>query len=250
MFKQDSYAACDSVDGQSCEHCRTLRYDTNVLVLQRLGELSTLSSVNLCLSILCVMYLGVAIVCFIFTGYHGTTGHEATPSIDFHRLEFTATFGFTLVTTFALVFSPERRFTNALLLKVLVLLNVCASFVAMLFIYYSMARFEVLAHEIEYANELCTAVVDILIVLALQLDANDQQKRMQRSRLRIFGLCAAVVPAAQLLLFNAPWGGERPAHYLEFIVRDRAHRTENICASLPLLLTSRVSIPRAYSSMP
>ena len=38
-----------------------------------------------------------------------------------------AAFFFTIVTTLALVFSPERRFRNPLLLKALVLLNVCAS---------------------------------------------------------------------------------------------------------------------------
>lgn len=212
MFKEDA-STSQLLDPTRCEHCRTLRYDSNVLVLQRLHELATMASVNLILAIACVMYLGSTLVCLIYTLSPGT----ASDAI-FHHLEFGGTFVFTLVTTFALIFSPERRFRSPLLLKVLVLINVCASFVAALLVFLSLKSFEKLAHEIEYANELCTAVVDVLIVLTL--DPADGQMFWRRWQTLATCTLAVSVPIAQLTVYNASsqsWGGETPARYVEFI---------------------------------
>lgn len=194
-----------------CEHCRALRHDTNVLVLQRLSELSTLSAVNLTLAILCVMYLGSTMVCLIYTLVPVVKGSV------FHRLEFGGMFLFTLCTTLALIFSPERRFRSKLLLKVLVLVNVCASFVAGLLVFLSLDEFERVAHEIEYANELCTAVVDVLIVLTLELKGDERQQCWQRSKLIVIGTLATAVPVLQLVVYNSEWGGEDRARYVEFV---------------------------------
>lgn len=205
-----------------CEHCRALRFDTNVLVLQRLSELSTISAVNLTLAIMCVMYLGSTVVCFIYTV------HPVVKDSVFHRLEFGGTFIFTLVTTLALIFSPERRFRSKLLLKVLVAVNVCSSFMATLLVFLSLEEFEKVAHEIEYANELCTAVVDVLIVLTLDLKGEaDSQLCGTRSLLAAFSMLAAAVPVMQLVVYNSTWGGEDRARYIEFIVRQPA-RSRNL----------------------
>lgn len=211
MFKEDASSAQLLLDPATCHHCRTLRYDTNVLVLQRLNELSTISVVNLALAIACVMYLGSTVVLLIFTMVPGTTSDS-----QIHRLEFGGTFIFTLVTTLALIFSPERKFHSPLLLKVLVLVNVCSSFVAFLLVYISLSSFERLAHEIEYANELCTAVVDVLIILTLELKGDAALQRRQRSKLAILGLLAVCVPVLQLTVYNSAWGGEIRARYVEF----------------------------------
>ena len=132
MFKQDSFFkdAAAQLDPARCMHCRTLRQSTNVLEVQRVAELSTLSGVNLGLSIGCVMYLASAIVCLIFNSYDNDCypcEEAATSDLAFHLLEFSSAFLFSLITTVALVYSPERKFTNPTTLKVLVLANVCAS---------------------------------------------------------------------------------------------------------------------------
>lgn len=192
-----------------CEHCLALRHDTNVLVLQRLNDLSSISAVNLVLSILCVVYLGSTLVCLLYTL------RPAVSSSVFHRLEFVSTFVFTLVTTLALIFSPERRFRSKLLLKVLVLVNVCASFVAMVLVCLSLEEFEVVAHEVEYANELCTAMVDVLIVIMLEDFKGDG---WQLSKVSAFAALAAAMPIAELVVYNnSVWGGEYRARYLEFV---------------------------------
>ena len=215
MFKADGgYADKLLPDPATCAHCRALRYDTNVLVLQRLSDLSTLSTLNLSLAIGCVMYLGTTVVCLIYT----LEEHSVT-DVTFHRLEFGSTFAFTLVTTFALVFSPERRFQSPLILKALVLINVCASFVAMLLVFMSLGIFERIAHQIEYSNELCTAFVDVLILLTLEPTGSVQQRpSCHRVQLVCLSTLAVCVPALQLVVYNAPWGGEQPARYIEFCV--------------------------------
>jgi hypothetical protein len=252
MFKDSDYAAKLLPDPANCAHCRALRYDTNVLVLQRLSELSTLSTVNLTLAIGCVMYLGSTIVCLIYT----IDSHTVSDAV-FHRLEFGGTFAFTLITTLALVFSPERRFKSPLVLKILVLIDVCASFVAMvrphatrtplarqpclctcctpallrtsganhlcgvvaltqLLVFLSLDSFERVAHEIEYGNEFCTSVVDVLILLTLEPSGDETKQRWQRVQLLLFGTLAACVPVLQLVVYNSDWGGEERARYVEF----------------------------------
>ena len=191
LAKRNSYSS-QLLPQDRCQHCCALRFDSNVLVLQRLSDLSTLSTVNFVLAIMCVMYLASMLVCLFYSV------RPVVKELVLHRLEFGSTFIFTLVTTVALVFSPERRFRSPLLLKTLVLVNVCASFVAGLLVFLSLEEFEHIAHEIEYANELCTSFVDVLIVLTLELKGEEQQQRWQRARLAVFGTLAAAVPAVQV----------------------------------------------------
>ena len=47
-------------------------------------------------------------------------------------------------------------------------------------VFLSLKSFERLAHEIEYANEFCTAVVDVLILLTLEPSGDASQQRWQR----------------------------------------------------------------------
>mmetsp|Transcript_8114 Transcript_8114/g.21206 ORF Transcript_8114/g.21206 Transcript_8114/m.21206 type:complete len:295 (-) Transcript_8114:140-1024(-) len=217
MFKQDSFQAVTR--SRRCDHCQPLRNDTNVLVVQRLSDLSFFSSINLFLAILCVVYLASAIVCLVFNSYDNDCYPCETAAVSeqaFHRLEFGSTFAFSLVTTMALVYSPERRFSNVLLLKFLVLVNVCASSVAMLLVFYSLEHFEHVAHEIEYANGLCMSAMDLLIVSTLRT-LDDETTSDTRARLRFLACAVCCIPMVMLVVFNihAPWAEQR-AHYIEF----------------------------------
>eukprot|EP00967_Tisochrysis_lutea_P037808 scaffold45381_cov37-Tisochrysis_lutea.AAC.2 len=198
-----------------CEHCQPLRRDTNVLVLQRLFELRGISSINLALALASVLYLGVNVVCAIIVSYHNKCypcAEAATSNQIFHMLEFGATFMFAIVTTLSLIFSPERQFGSPLLLKTLVFVNVGNTFVAALLVFVNVEKFEMLAHEIEYANELTMAVAEFLLAAAVV----GVQARSNERLLIGAVLVAMVIATAQLLLYNLPWAGERPAHYLEF----------------------------------
>ena len=134
--------------------------------------------------------------------------------------------------TLSLVFSPERRFSSPLMLKLLVFCNVNFSFVSGALILISLERFELVAHLIEYINELSMAVVDCLIVLTilrvenpvsgiLGSDAASPSHRSSWSSscLVVGSLLLAIgVPIIQLCLYlsSLPWAGEKAAHFLEF----------------------------------
>uniref|UniRef100_A0A7S0Q800 Uncharacterized protein n=1 Tax=Coccolithus braarudii TaxID=221442 RepID=A0A7S0Q800_9EUKA len=202
----------DKLDPARCEHCRALKHDTNVNALQRLSELGTISAVNLCLALFSVIYLGCSVVSMILNTFDNDCypcPEAATTTEVFHRIEFTTTFLFALVTTIALVFSPERRFSSPLLLRAIVLMNVCVSFIGMALVYIALEKFMTASHELEYMNELCMAIVDLLIVLTV---LNGE------GRSRVTPVTAAAlavsVPVLNLALFNL--GHERKAHYVEF----------------------------------
>jgi hypothetical protein len=198
-----------------CEHCQPLRRDTNVLVLQRLFELRSISSMNLALALASVMYLGVNLVCAILVGYDNDCypcPESATSDQLFHQLEFGSTFVFAIVTTLSLIFSPERQFGSPLLLKALVFVNVGNTFVAALLVFVNVHKFETLAHEIEYANELTMAVSEFLLAAAVVGFTPTNNERLLIGAV----IFAMLIATTQLALYNLPWAGERPAHYLEF----------------------------------
>jgi hypothetical protein len=202
-------------DAPSCEHCHPLRRDTNVLVLARLAELRWISSVNLRLAVLSMMYLGSNIVCVILNVADNDCYpcEEAAVSPEvFHRFEFSATFLFSLVSTFSLVYSPERSFSSPLLLRALLFCNVGATYIAAALVYLNVERFEIAAHNLEYSTELTMALFDLMLLRAM-LDGS-------RSRRLVIGsvVVATGVAVAQLAIYNLrlPWTGERAAHFLEF----------------------------------
>ena len=126
-------------------------------------------------AILSTLYLGVNLVCFVLTTYDNDCfpcPAAATSGKTYHRLEFAATFCFAVVGTLSLVYSPERRFASPLVLKALVFFNINATFVAALFVFINVEKFETLSHEIEYANELTATLVDAMIVCFSSDDLN------------------------------------------------------------------------------
>jgi len=159
-----------------------------------------------------VAYLAVQVVCTVIL----TCGVEVVSTDQtFHRLEFGATFVFALVTTFSLVCSPERDFCSPLLLKFLVFANVGNTLVSFLLVLVNLERFETASHQIEYANELTMAGAELLLAAAV-LSEKDAEKRVGRKLVAAAVLSSLLVASAQLFIYNVPWGGEIPAHYLEF----------------------------------
>lgn len=216
-----SASLCERIDPTDCEHCQPLRRDSNVLVLARVADLRQIAGVNLALAILSTLYLGVNLVCFVLTTYDNDCfpcPAAATSGKTYHRLEFAATFCFAVVGTLSLVYSPERRFASPLVLKALVFFNINATFVAALFVFINVEKFETLSHEIEYANELTMALVDLLL-LSTMLQKDHQASSASSGLVMGATLIAAAVAVVQLAIYNMtgqPWTGEVPAHYLEF----------------------------------
>lgn len=217
-----------------CEHCQPLRSDTNVLVLARLTLLHKLSDVNLCLSLLSIIFFSVNLVLLVVTYRSIEYGEKLVDGDVFHRLDFGSAFLFALVEVLTLVYSPERRFTNPLLLKVLMFANVCSTFTGLLFMWLNRGAFETLAHNIDYCNELSMALIDALLVstIVLQKSSGDAPERRccnlltQQPRLAVVAATffPIVISGCQLLIYNG-FGvdarghvlGELAAHVLEFV---------------------------------
>eukprot|EP00667_Euglena_gracilis_P025344 EG_transcript_29719 len=128
---------------------------SNVLLLFQLGRIQSLSLINFLLSILCLVYFGIGIILFILNST-SVEIREASMYL-FHTMEFWSTFAFSLVDVFAVMYSP-RPLRNICdkprLLKLLMSLNVTISFVPAVLITASIERYEMIGHQIEYANEL------------------------------------------------------------------------------------------------
>ena len=162
--------AVDATRRQTCcllpgsEHCQPLRRDTNVLVLARLSELRAISNSNLLLSLLSATFLGTQIVCLITVA---TPHRDHAETVLFHRIEFISAFSFALVTVLSVVCAPERQYASQILLKVLVFFSVGSTCVAALLVIVNLHRYETIAHEIEYTNELFLAGAESLVVCAI-----------------------------------------------------------------------------------
>ena len=161
------------IDHARCEHCQPLRSDTNVLVLARLTTLTKLSDVNLFLSLLSIMYLAVNVVMLVVTLRAIVGGEHLVDGGVFHTLDFGSAFCFALVEVLTLVYSPERRFSSPLLLKVLMFTNMGSTFMGFLFIVLNRSAFESLSHNIDYVNELSMALIDSILVSTIVLKATE-----------------------------------------------------------------------------
>jgi len=111
-------------------------------------------------------------------------------------------------------------------MKILVLINVAMSFTSSLLITINVEKFEVLAHELEYANEFTMAIFDIAILMKLARGRSHQaDSRNGLIILSAVGLLAVVcVALVQICIYNlSGWTedgeseGELTAHYVEFL---------------------------------
>ena len=144
-----------------------VNYSTNTLLVYRLQDMRSLSNTNLCLAVLCLIYLGinVTLVCVNYlnakyVNEHG--GSEVGEPVDdtvYHLVEFWATFCFAVVECIALAVTPKSQYSingsmDPLFLKMVMFLNIVATSVPAVMISFSIESFERASHEIEYLNEL------------------------------------------------------------------------------------------------
>lgn len=215
-----------------CEHCQPLRHETNILVLARLNVLQRLSDINLGLALASILYFAVSLVLLLVSAWPGE--HLVDGGV-FHVLDFGSNFLFSLTEVFTLLYSPERRFSAPMLLRILMFFSVCSTFVGTLLIVLNRSVFEVLAHNIDYVNDFTVALVDSLLVsTVVRSPASHPGRTLQprgkpcESYGKQIALLATFVPVTlsflQVLVYNGLGVdlrghllGERPAHVLEFI---------------------------------
>uniref|UniRef100_A0A7S1HVH4 Uncharacterized protein n=1 Tax=Eutreptiella gymnastica TaxID=73025 RepID=A0A7S1HVH4_9EUGL len=192
---------------------------TSILILYRLASLDTKSAVNFSLSIVCLLYAAINVVCFMMNtlGAQFVERHEHS----FHLLEFWGTFIFSLVSVFSLVYSPRplgRITQNPVRLKLVVFFNVAVSLVPALLVSVDLETFEVIAHEIEYTNELTMVLIDLVILASLVREFDPTSAVSSQTSNVAMLLVSASVAVVQLLLYNSHFGahGELVAHYFEF----------------------------------
>ena len=215
-----------------CEHCQPLRHETNILVLARLNLLYRLTEVNLRLALASIMYFATSLVLLAVVAW--PQQHLVDGDV-FHYLDFGCTFLFSLIEVLTLVYSPERRFSSPTLLRFLMFFSVCSTSVAFLFICLNRSAFEVIAHNIDYANDFTIAMVDLLLVSTVIRSPASHPGRDLATQGRLCGplgkqiaVGATYVPLGmsflQVSVYNC-FGlnlrghllGERPAHVLEFV---------------------------------
>ena len=100
------------------------------------------------------------------------------------------------------------------------------SFCSFVLIIINLEKFEVLAHELEYLNELTITIFDATILLALVSGRSHEANRCcdPKKRASLIAVLAALsVASVQLAVYNfSGWTadgdskGEQAAHYLEF----------------------------------
>jgi len=223
---------------EDCEQTRfhpsELNSTTNVIVMVRANELIQMSRVNSILAITAVLFIAVNLVCIILNSYDNDCDPDdphcspATTPQFFHNLEFWATFVFNTVDVFAISYSPKNlssQYGNPTLLKLVVLFNVGMSFVSCLLVVINLEKFEVLAHEMEYANELTITIFDATILFMLVHGRSHEPSNKSNTCLSMLGLLAiSMVSIIQLVIYNCSgWTadgdskGEQTAHYFEFV---------------------------------
>lgn len=210
-----------------CDHSQ-LNATTNVLVLVRANELITIAHMNTVLAIVSVFFLAVNLVCILLNAYDCNPKapgcSPATTPIMFHTIEFGAAFVFNTVDVFALSYSPRtlsNQYQNPALLKLIVLFNVCVSLISFLLILINLQKFQVLAHELEYSNELTITLFNAVILVTLLRGRTHAENESFVFMIAL--LVAGCVAAAQLCVYNlSGWTaggnpvGEHNSHYVEF----------------------------------
>jgi len=189
-----------------------------VMLSHRLERLQELSTKNLGLSILCLMYTGTNIACLTITAMDKT--FRDAHDVVFHLIEFWATFAFSCVQVYALVFSPRSLvavYSHPLVLKVIIFFNVLATFISALLVSVSLGSFETAAHQLEYTNEITMSFVDVVLLSAVARQAGFGKLGGMTFSL-LATVVALVVAIAQLGIYNTWDGdtGERLAHVFEF----------------------------------
>jgi len=240
-------AECPSHDhvvncGTCQSHCEMARCDhselnvsTNIIVLARVNELTTMSRVNTLLALIAVLYIAMNIIGFILNSYDNSCKPSADPLCSpatspqtFHNLEFWSAFVFNTVDLLALSYSPKKlsnQYDNPTTLKLIVLFNVGLSFCACMLVSINVEKFEILAHEMEYLNELTVSIFDVTILLSLiQGRAHRSDDTGIDQKLSMLSMCVAtLIAVTQLGIYNfSGWTssgdskGETLSHKLEF----------------------------------
>merc|ERR1719436_1119664 len=123
------------------------------------------------LALLSVVFIGVNIVCIVLNSYDNDDPVEAATTPEFfHRFEFWSTFCFNIVDVFALIYSSKKLSSilwSPLLLKGIVFVNIAGSFTSATLVTINLEKFEIPSHELEYANEVTMAFIDIVLFLSL-----------------------------------------------------------------------------------
>eukprot|EP00614_Pseudopedinella_elastica_P022314 CAMPEP_0172628868 /NCGR_PEP_ID=MMETSP1068-20121228/164332_1 /TAXON_ID=35684 /ORGANISM="Pseudopedinella elastica, Strain CCMP716" /LENGTH=262 /DNA_ID=CAMNT_0013439229 /DNA_START=121 /DNA_END=909 /DNA_ORIENTATION=- len=89
---------------------------------------------------------------------------------EFHIIEFTATFIFSVAQACALLFNTSDFagiYENPDVLRIVLVFSVAFSFIPTFLIWLNIQAFEVWAHEIEYSNEITMSFIDIVLFLSL-----------------------------------------------------------------------------------
>uniref|UniRef100_A0A0G4HQR4 Uncharacterized protein n=1 Tax=Chromera velia CCMP2878 TaxID=1169474 RepID=A0A0G4HQR4_9ALVE len=208
------------IDVSDCDSLGVPTSSGNVLLLYHLGNLTRKSTANFILACLCIFYIGVNIVCLII---NSMPEFREANDLTFHLLEFWATFMFTVVDIMALVYSPKslgKIYANPTILKLVVFFNLVLAFIPAVLISIDLEMFELPSHEIEYANEITMAFVDLILLYSL-IRTDSSMLPDMRTQL-VLGLVALAVAVIQLSVYNlidGPGGdiGETAAHFLEFV---------------------------------
>lgn len=219
-----------------------LQQSTNVMLVYHLNDLRRVATLNLCLALLCLVYCGVNIG-LILVNYCNSQAEfrgeeEVVNENVYHRVEFWATFCFAVVECASLVVGGNRsgdiltqqqqqtqnhQSTKSLLstsrddswfLKVVLFLNIVATWVPAMLVTLNLEVFEIVSHEVEYLNELTMTVVDLVLLKRL---LNWNTGRF------VLTCVAGMVACVQLGVYNlmgrredGDMVGEVPAHFLEF----------------------------------
>lgn len=170
------------------------------------------------LAMLCLLYAGVNIVCFVLNSmdeeYRENPAHERV----FHLLEFWSTFAFSAMQVILMMYwisdgsAGGLAFSNRIF-HLVMFCNVVLSFVSAVLVTVDLERFETPSHELEYANEIAMSLIDLAMFSALTTGGG--RRRVTRCG-PLGALLAFAVAAAQLAVYNLCANGEQIAHLFEF----------------------------------
>ena len=153
------------------------------------------------------------------------TDEEATTPQIFHNIEFSAAWIFAIVQLLAVFYAFDRVaiMSRPWILKMVVFLNLGGSIVPAVLVYVNVEEFEVPSHEIEYANTIFAALIDVLMAVEIiqsHYHAGKTGHLLMNIAIVLLPVCIAL---AMLVVYNAmgiddegEHRGEAPSHYLEF----------------------------------
>jgi len=179
--------------------------------LYELARLEGLVHKNFHLAVLCLVYTGANVVCLVFNSMDEEFREEHR--MPFHMLEFWSTFIFAVLQIYIMAFVASGSLCmNPMLLRVVMVFNIVFTFVPAALLAVSVEKFEVLAHEIEYSNEITMAAIDIVMVRGLMRNAGAKVLAINF----VTALFALAITVTQLGVYNWAEDGEHLAHYFEF----------------------------------